>query len=131
LPAVDAEDMADLMPADPQNALVAVATSGRRLGAAWWLMGGPPLVPVLPGAPEVHGAGLGDPDTGGGDGTARVAHRARGLPGHPALVLNVHLRNTAALRLYMTCGFHVAAAGRGWFGVAMSRPTTDGREASP
>ena len=36
------------------------------------------------------------------------------------LVLNVHLRNTAALHLYMKCGFRVAGAGRGWFGVAMA-----------
>ncbi len=42
------------------------------------------------------------------------------MHGHPVLVLNVHLRNTVALRLYMKCGFHVAAAGRGRFGVAMA-----------
>ena len=35
------------------------------------------------------------------------------------LVLNVHLRNTAALHLDMRRGFRVAGAGRGWFGVAM------------
>jgi ribosomal protein S18 acetylase RimI-like enzyme len=37
-----------------------------------------------------------------------------------ALVLNVHLRNSAALRLYMACGFRVAGAGRGWLGVALA-----------
>ena len=36
------------------------------------------------------------------------------------LALNVHLRNPAA-HLYTPTGFRVAGAGRGWFGVAMSR----------
>ena len=38
-----------------------------------------------------------------------------------ALTLNVHLRNPAT-HLYTRTGFRVAGAGRGWFGVAMSRP---------
>jgi len=37
------------------------------------------------------------------------------------LTLNVHLRNPAT-HLYTRTGFRVAGAGRGWFGVAMSRP---------
>lgn len=38
-----------------------------------------------------------------------------------ALILNVHLRNPAT-HLYTRTGFIVAGAGRGPFGVAMSRP---------
>jgi GNAT superfamily N-acetyltransferase len=45
--------------------------------------------------------------------------RARGQ--FPALALNVHLLNPA-VRLYIRAGFKVAAAGRGWYGVAMRLP---------
>ena len=121
LPAADAEGVADLVPTDLQNALVAVDTAGRKLGAAWLLSGGGPLVPNLLAAPEVCMA-LTPDSRNRGVGTAlldSVISRAT-AHGHPALVLNVHLRNTAALRLYMKCGFRVAGAGRGWFGVAMA-----------
>ncbi len=45
-----------------------------------------------------------------------------------ALTLNVHIRNPAT-HLYTRTGFTVAGAGRGPFGVAMSRPLepADGR----
>lgn len=46
--------------------------------------------------------------------------------GTAELVLNVHLRNTAALHLYIKCGFKVAGAGRGWYGVAMAHAVARG-----
>lgn len=121
LPPVDAEDVVELVPAQVEHALVAVSTSGRQLGAAWLLLGGPPLVSVLPSAPEVCMAMAPD-SRNQGVGTALLESLVRraAVQGHSDLVLNVHLRNTAALRLYMKCGFRVAGAGRGWFGVAMS-----------
>lgn len=122
LPAADAEAVTELVPADVQDALVAVSATGLRLGAAWLLDGRVPLVPTLPSAPEVCMA-LAPDNRNRGVGTAllqAVISRAA-AQGHAALVLNVHLRNTAALRLYMKCGFRVAGAGRGWFGVALAR----------
>jgi hypothetical protein len=53
LPAADAEDIAELVPADVQDALVALSDSDRRLGAAWFLANGAPLVAALSSAPEV------------------------------------------------------------------------------
>ena len=122
LPAADAEAVTELVPADVQDALVAVSATGLRLGAAWLLDRRVPLVPTLPSAPEVCMA-LAPDNRNRGVGTAllqAVISRAA-AQGHAALVLNVHLRNTAALRLYMKCGFRVAGAGRGWFGVALAR----------
>ncbi len=104
------------------DALVAMSASGRQLGAAWLMFDGAPLVPARPSAAEVcmalepgsrnRGIGTALLDSLIGRATARDVD---------ALVLNVHLRNTAALHLYMKCGFRVAGAGRGWFGVAMLR----------
>ncbi len=120
LPPPDAEDVTELLPASSASALVAVTASGRNLGAAWWRTGTVPLIPSLSTAPELAMAV--DPEARrGGVGTVlllALLEHAR-MHGHPVLVLNVHLRNTAALHLYMKCGFRVAAAGRGWFGVAM------------
>ena len=121
LPPPDAEAVTELLPASSGCALVATTSSGRKVGAAWWRPGTSPLVPSLPTAPELALAV--EPDSrGGGAGAAlllALLEHAR-LHGHPVLVLNVHLRNTVALRLYMKCGFRVAAAGRGRFGVAMA-----------
>jgi hypothetical protein len=52
-----------------------------------------------------------------------AARRACGESTRPvsALALNVHLLNPA-IRLYIRACFKVAAAGRGWYGVAMSLP---------
>ncbi len=81
-----------------------------------------PLVPRLDGAPEICMA-VAPGQRGRGVGTAllRALLDQADRDGRAVLVLNVHLRNTAALRLYMACGFRVAGAGRGWFGVAMAR----------
>jgi len=125
LPDIDALEVAALLPAEAQDALVVVAGSGRRLGAAWWMTGGVPLVPELPSAPEACVALVPDARHRG-LGTAlleALVGRAEAR-GHPALVLNVHPRNAAAIHLYMRCGFRVAGSGRGWFGVAMSRRTS-------
>lgn len=127
LPAADAEDVDELVPADVQHALVAVSTSGRRLGAAWLLHDIAPLVSALPSAPEVCMA-LAPASRNRGIGKALLdALMSRAATQNNAdLVLNVHLRNTAALRLYMKCGFRVAGAGRGWYGVAMAHTGAEG-----
>ena len=124
LPARDDVDVQELLPTTVESAFVATAGSGRRLGAAWLLTDTVPLVPALSSAPELCMAL--EPDARNqGVGSALLSallHHAA-AQGHPTLVLNVHLRNTPALRLYMKSGFRVASAGRGWFGVAMSRST--------
>ncbi len=122
LPAVDSREVDELVPHRVSDALVAVSSSGRQLGAAWLLFDGTPLVPARPTAAEVCMAL--EPDSRNhGVGTAllnALISRAAACDVDD-LVLNVHLRNTAALHLYMKCGFRVAGAGRGWFGVAMAR----------
>lgn len=121
LPAAEAEDVTELVPADVQDALVAVSTSGARLGGAWLLDGGMALVPTMLSAPEVCMALTSESrDRGVGTALLQAVISRAADHGHSALVLNVHLRNTAALRLYMKCGFRVAGAGRGRFGVAMA-----------
>lgn len=121
LPPPEADEVAELLPSKLEDALIATALPGQNLGAAWWRTGAGPLVPALPKAPELCMAVA--PDARGqGVGTALLAALLQHaeLQGHPTLVLNVHLRNTAALHLYMNNGFRVTAAGRGWFGVAMA-----------
>ncbi len=122
LPAADAQDVAELVPTHIQHALVAVSHSGRRAGAAWFLVGGVALVPALASAPEVCMA-LSPESRSQGLGTVllKALIKRSAASGESVLVLNVHLRNTAALCLYMKCGFRVAGTGRGWFGVAMAR----------
>jgi GNAT superfamily N-acetyltransferase len=113
LPEPDDPDVLGLLPG-PDDA--AVVLDG--LGAAWWRTVNDPLL----GRPELSIA-LVPNARGAGHGRALLEALAdeaqqRGLP---ALSLNVHLRNTPALHLYMRCGFRVAGAGRGWYGVAMLR----------
>lgn len=120
VPAVDEQDVADLVPHHVTDALVAVSASGRQLGAAWLLFDGAPLVPARPAAAEVCMALEPDSrDRGIGTALLNALIGRAAAHGVTDLVLNVHLRNTAALHLYMKCGFRVAGAGRGWFGVAM------------
>ena len=117
----DRPDVSELVPHHVSDALVAVSASGQLLGAAWLLFGGAPLVASRSSAAEVCMAL--EPDSRNhGIGTALLnAVIARAAAhGVADLVLNVHLRNTPALHLYMKCGFRVAGAGRGWFGVAMA-----------
>lgn len=122
LPPLDAPGVLELLPDAEDAALIAEERVGTMLGAAWWRRHTVPLVPSMEGAPEICMA-VAPGQRGRGIGTAllRALLDKADRDGPPALVLNVHLRNTAALRLYMACGFKVVGAGRGWFGVAMAR----------
>jgi len=127
LPPADSEDVLELLPDRADAVVVAEEQSQARLGAAWWTTQGEPLVSHLAQAPEVCMA-VAPASRGRGVGTALlralIDEAERREVG--ALVLNVHLRNAAALRLYMASGFRVAGAGRGWFGVAMARTKGEG-----
>jgi GNAT superfamily N-acetyltransferase len=124
LSAADDPEVVAFLPDSPDAAVVvAVDGSDRRLGAAWWVLHQPPLLLGRTGnpLPELAIAVVED-QRGKGIGTAlldAVVERARGR--FPALALNVHLLNPA-VRLYIRAGFKVAAAGRGWYGVAMTLP---------
>lgn len=119
--AADAPDVLELLHADDDPVLL-LSAGAHRVGAAWWRTAAPALLPDQAGAPEVcialtpglRGQGLGTRLLQGLLAEAGERHVA-------ALVLNVHLRNAPALHLYMNCGFAVAGAGRGVFGVAMVR----------
>ncbi len=122
LPSADAPDVIALMPG-PDAAVIATGEAGRSVGAAWWHLHEPPLLrdPAGESLPELVMAVV-EGERGKGTGTALID----ALADHAAdrfsvLTLNVHIRNPAA-RLYTRTGFRVAGAGRGWFGVAMSRP---------
>lgn len=120
LPAADAEDVTGLLPS-AEDAVVVIEQDGSPLGAAWWTTRAQSLLEVAQGACEVSMA-LAPGARGQGLGTALLQELvAEGDKQQLVLVLNVHLLNTAALHLYMKCGFRVAGAGRGWFGVAMVR----------
>jgi GNAT superfamily N-acetyltransferase len=122
LPAADDPSVVALLPA-PNVALIAQTPDERRVGAAWWVIHEPPLLRGEDGAPlpELVMAVL-EGERGRGVGTALVEGlAARAAAQHPALVLNVHIRNPAA-RLYSRTGFTVVGAGRGPLGVAMRRP---------
>ena len=122
LPSGDASEVLALLPA-PDAAIVATDDDGRRLGAAWWHIHEPPLLRDAAGepVPELVMAVLED-ERRKGIGAALVDALAEEAASHfRVLALNVHLRNPAA-HLYTRTGFRVAGAGRGWFGVAMSRP---------
>ncbi len=124
LPAPDGIDVTDLLPGPGDVTVVAVAAGGEQLGAAWWRTAGrDPLVPAVPDAPQVVMA-VAPEARGRHVGTALLESLLGHAPahGHSTVVLNVHLRNTPALHLYMKCGFRVAGAGRGWFGVTLARP---------
>ncbi|MBA3300894.1 MAG: GNAT family N-acetyltransferase [Thermoleophilaceae bacterium] len=122
LPSPDAPDVIALMP-EPDTAVIATDDFGRRVGAAWWHVHEPPLLCGANGEPlpelvmavvkSERGQGIGAALV---DALADEAARSFG-----ALTLNVHIRNPAA-RLYTRTGFRVAGAGRGEFGVAMTRP---------
>jgi GNAT superfamily N-acetyltransferase len=124
LSAADDPEVVAFLPDSPEAAVVvAVDGSDRRLGAAWWVLHQPPLLLGRTGnpLPELAIAVVED-QRGKGIGTAlldALVERARGR--FPALALNVHLLNPA-VRLYIRAGFKVAAAGRGWYGVAMTLP---------
>ncbi|MEO7746766.1 MAG: GNAT family N-acetyltransferase, partial [Actinomycetota bacterium] len=93
MPAIDSQDVDELVPRRVSDALVAVSSSGRRLGAAWLLFDAAPLVPARPTAAEVCMA-LEPDGRNRGVGTALLnaligRAAARDVEG---LVLNVHLR---------------------------------------
>jgi GNAT superfamily N-acetyltransferase len=123
-PAEDDPDMLGILPRASDAALIATDDRGRPIGAAWWHLDDiQPLVRDQDGRPlpELAVAVL-EEARGQGVGTNLVnalAAQARER-NFSALSLNVHLRNPVA-RLYMRTGFRVVGAGRGWFGVAMSR----------
>jgi len=122
VPDADGPEVAALL-APREATVIAADDDGRVLGAAWCHVHDPPLLrddddePL----PELVMAVL-EAQRGRGIGTALVdALAGEAAQRFSALTLNVHLRNPA-VRLYMRTGFRVAAAGRGWFGVAMKRP---------
>ena len=122
-PAPDDPDVIAVLPSQTDAAFVATDDEGGAIGAAWWHFHDPLLICDVNGTPLPELViGVLDEARGQGIGTrlvnALVDEAARRE--FSALTLNVHLRNPAA-RLYMRAGFRVAAAGRGWFGVAMSR----------
>ena len=123
LPAADDPEVMAFLPDPPEAAVVAVDERERLLGAVWWVLREPPLLLDPEGSPlpELAIAVVED-ERGKGIGRAlldALLERARGQ--FPALALNVHLLNPA-VRLDIRAGFNVAGAGRGWDGVAMSRP---------
>ena len=130
LPAPDSPDVIALLPG-PDAAVIALDDDGRPLGAAWWQVREPPLLRGANGEslPELAMAVV-EGERAKGIGAALVealADEARKR--FSALTLNVHIRNPAT-HLYTRTGFTVAGAGRGPFGVAMSRPLdepADGR----
>jgi GNAT superfamily N-acetyltransferase len=122
-PAADDPQVVAFLPDSLDAAVVAVDRSERRLGAVWWVLREPPLLRNPDGSPlpELAIAVVED-QRGKGIGRAlldALVLRARGR--FPSLALNVHLLNPA-VRLSMRAGFKVAAAGRGWYGVALSLP---------
>jgi len=123
LPAADDPQVVGWLPDSPDTAVIAVDGNERRLGAVWSVLREPPLVRDSEGSPLPELAmAVVENERGKGIGRAlldEIVERERGQ--FPALALNVHLLNPA-VRLYIRAGFRVAAAGRGWYGVAMSLP---------
>lgn len=123
VPAADAPAVLALLPAATDLALVAAGDDGDPVGAAWWHVHEPPLLRDAAGRPLPELAmAVVQARRREGAGTALVEALAQAATAHgfDALTLNVHLRNPA-VELYMRTGFAVAGAGRGPFGVAMSR----------
>ena len=123
VPSADAPAVVALLPGAADVAVIAVDDDGELVGAAWWHIHNPPLIvdaddeplPELAMAVVTHRRRE-------GVGTALVEALARhAAQRYDALTLNVHLRNPAAVGLYVQTGFKVAGAGRGWYGVAMMR----------
>lgn len=123
LPPADDPEVLDLLPDSPDAAVIALGADGRLLGAAWWSIHEPPLLLDAAGKPLPELAvAVVEEERGRGIGGALIEALARNAAERfPALTLNVHLLNPA-VRLYTRTGFKVAGAGRGWYGVAMSRP---------
>lgn len=122
LPPADDPEVLAVLP-DGSGALIASDDDLRPVGVAWWHVHAPPLLRDADGRalPELVVAVL-KHVCGRGVGTRLVDALAREAAGrHDALTLTVHLLNPA-VRLYVRAGFRVAGAGRGWYGVAMSRP---------
>jgi len=122
LPAPDAPDVIALLP-EPNAAVIAVDEDGRPVGAAWWHVRERPLLRGANGEalPELAMAVV-ERERAKGIGAALVEAVAdEASKRFSALTLNVHIRNPAT-HLYTCTGFTVAGAGRGRFGVAMSRP---------
>jgi len=128
-PVPDADDPAvvALLPSEDDGAVVATEGEDRPVGAAWLHLHEPPLLRDEDAQPLPElGMAVVVEALGRGVGTALVEALAAQAPRRfSALTLNVHLLNPAA-RLYARTGFRVAGAGRGWFGVAMSRPLRRG-----
>jgi len=122
LPCADAPDVVALLPDATNLALVAVEQDAHPVGAAWWHVHEPPLMLDAAGEPLPELAmAVVEAHRREGIGTALVEALVQVAAQHfDALTLNMHLRNPA-VRLYMRTGFSVAGAGRGRFGVAMSR----------
>jgi GNAT superfamily N-acetyltransferase len=122
LPSPSDPDVLATLPGEADGALVACDSSQQPVGAAWWHVHEPPLLRDADGRtlPEMVMAVV-EHARGRGVGTrlieALIGEAARH---HRLLTLNVHLLNPA-VRLYVRSGFRVAGAGRGWYGVAMSR----------
>ena len=122
LPSPDAPVVTAVLP-EPNATVLAISEDGQPVGAAWWHFHEPPLLHDANGEPlpELVMAVL-EGERGKGIGASLIDALADEASKHfSALTLNVHLRNPAA-HLYTRTGFRVAGAGRGWFGVAMSRP---------
>jgi GNAT superfamily N-acetyltransferase len=122
LPEPDAPEVLACLPPSVSAAVIATDDEERPLGAAWWHLHEPPLLPAPDGSPlpEITLAVV-ERARGHGIGAALIEALAQNASSHfSALALNVHLRNRAA-GLYMRSGFRVAGKGRGPFGVAMTR----------
>ncbi len=122
LPSADASAVVALLPGAADVAVIAVDDDAQLVGAAWWHIHDPPLLVNADDEPLPELAmAVAEGRRREGIGTALVEALARqAAQRFDALTLNVHLRNPAGA-LYMQTGFRVAGAGRGWFGVTMSR----------
>jgi len=126
IPGPDDEAVVQMSPTDTDLVLVATDERGKRLGAAWTFTHNPPLLTnnsgeVIPemavaSIPEARGQGVGRRLI---EEMSKLASKS-----YSQLSLNVHLRNPA-VRLYTRTGFVVAGAGRGIFGVAMTKDLKD------
>ena len=126
LPAADDPAVLALLPRETDLTLLAT-DDARPVGAVWWHLHEPALLrdDADEPLPEMAMAVV-EARRREGIGTALVESLAQeAARRYEALTLNVHLRNPA-VELYMRTGFSVAGAGRGPFGVAMSRSLRSG-----